>query len=488
MASVAAYILFFLYFYPPFYTTLDENNYIRSAYLIQQGSFEVKDPFYRYGFVYNGRGYVPYSFGMPVLLLPFTFFGWNAVFLSGLAAHLLATLVFYKVLSRLGKNPNNVLLYLFFPYFFYYGTTLFPDFHSALFILTGFYFYIAKERRRHLISGALFGFACLLKYTNLLAFLPFAMVSLIKDRPRLGYILLGFLPFALLILALNQTYYGGWFTTAYAYDVPNVSFEGKYTLEQAIPLSTFSLSYYKEYIPFASFRLLLVYPLMLLAPFFYRGTGRREVIIAVVIFFAFFSARYQSGWGFNLDPSTLTRYFLPIMPLFLLTYIPFYERLVKRLNLPRSMVLYGAVLILISGGIFILSIQKERLEIQRSVSGEIYSSTELNALLIGEMDVIRYIIEPFGDRRFLDSRTQNISTYFDDKTYIIHKRFEKPSPVEEGPSKITEKLAAESNAKLIKKARYITETRFFSSRPFVLEIYKIENGFILEGPNQTRRD
>jgi hypothetical protein len=217
----------------------------------------------------------------------------------------------------------------------------------------------------------------------------------------------------------------------------------------------------------------MIYPLMLLALLFYREKGRAEIILTVVIFFAFFGTRYQSGWGFNLDPSTLTRYFLPIMPLFLLTYIPFYEEIIKRLNLPRSIILYGAVLILISGGILILGIQKERLGIQAAVSEEIYANTEPNALLIGEQDVIRYIMEPFGDRKFLESSTPDISMYFDDRTYIVHKRFETPSPYEEEQARWTEEVVEYSGATLVEKIEYRTATRFFASRPFALEIYKV---------------
>tara|TARA_B100000959_G_C14936603_1_gene605988 strand:+ start:148 stop:1623 length:1476 start_codon:yes stop_codon:yes gene_type:complete len=485
LASITVYILLFLYFYPPFYTTLDENNYIRSAYLIQEGSLFIEEQTYKYGFISNGENYVPLSFGLPAIILPFTLLSWKAVFLSGLLTHILATILFYKLLIKHNLNPNNTLLYLFFPYFFYYSTTLFPDFFSAFFILAGFYFYNLENKKNNVFSGAFFGFACILKYTNILAFLPFAIVSVIKNRSRVGYLLLGFLPFAFLILTINQNYYGGWMTTGYALVDSDVSFEADYTLDQTIPLSTFSLGAYKEYIPFISFRLLIIYPLMLLALFLYRGSGRTEIILTGILYLAFFGARStQSGWGFNLDPSTMTRYFLPILPLLIFAYIPFYEKILEKIKIRKQQILYSSSILLVIGGAFILNIQHDRLEIQESISQEIYLNTEDTALLIGESDMIRYVMEPLGNRRFLGS-WEDFAPFIDDKTYIVHKRYqeETSSHVEMQFRKMTEDAIKKYDTTLIWENEYFDRSRFFASRPFVLEIYKIENDFILEDSN-----
>ena len=472
LVSVLLYISLFLYFYPPFYTTLDEANYIRGSFTLREGSVGIDDPMHRYGFIFNGQKYVPIAYGMPLLLVPFTVLGWKSAFLAGLLFHLASVFLFYKLLLRLGEKPENVLLYLFFPYLLYYSTTLYPDFYAAFFTLAGFYLYLSKRNSHHVLSGLLFGAAVVLKYTNFLVFLPFALVSLVRDREKLVYLLLGLVPMGLLIFLLNHAYYGGVFKTGYGLVLVDDPLRQE-SLETLIPVKRWSLENYASYLPFISFRLLIIYPLMLLAPFFYRGKGREEIILAVLIFLFFFGSRTQTGWGFNLDPSTLTRYFLPIMPLFILTYVPFYRRVLKKLNIPRNAALYAAALLLIIGGVFILSVQKERLEIQRAVSEEIYASTEPGALLIGEFDVIRYLLEPFGDRRFLLSVTPNITAYFDDKTYIVHKRLENPGPIEEEQNRIIEDLIARSDAELIKKVRYTTETRVFASRPFTLEIYRV---------------
>jgi hypothetical protein len=460
--AVLFYVILFFLYYPPFYTTLDEMGYIKGADYLKGGEIGTGDPLSRYGFIFTGQKYVPIIYGMPIFLLPFIVFGWKAAFISGLTVHLLSALIFYKLLIRFGWNPDNVLLYLFFPYFIYYSTTLYPDFHSALFILAGFYLYISNKEKHQVLSGAAFGAACIIKITNILAFIPFILLPLIKDRVKFGRILLGAMPVALFILALNYAYYGGIFKLGYFFT------EGQFSLE-----SRFSLSFYERYIPGMVFRLLAIYPFMLLAPLFYREKGRAEIILAVAIFFAFFGTRIQSGEGFYLDPSTLTRYFLPIIPLFLLTYIPLYENIVKKLNLPRGLILYGTVLMLMLGGTFILNVQKERLEIQAAVSEDIYKNTDPGALLIGSEDVVRYIMEPFGDRRFLLNKIQDIPTYFDDRTYIVQKRFETMGAYEEEQIRITDELVEDSNAVLIKKIEYRTPSKFFTSRPFTLEIYKV---------------
>ncbi len=457
--SSSLYALLFIIFYPSFYTTFDENRYLRVAYLIRTGSIVIYDSLYSFGFVFNNHAYVPvYPIGQSLLLLPFTLFTWEAAFLSGLFFHLLGFIVFYKLLIRLGERGYNALLFLFFPYFVYYSTTLFSGFSSSFFILLAFYFYISTESKKHFLSGVFFGIACLIRYTNLLVFLSFASISLVRNRQRLKYLALGFAPLALFILFYNHAYYGGIFTTGYALQGKQFGW---------VLSSRFSLRNYLTYVPFIIYRLLIVYPLMFFAPFFYKKSGRAEILLTVLTFFLLYGARSQSGSGYGLMPSTLTRYFIPIVPLYLITYIPFYEKLLEKINLPHKPTFVLITVILFLGSTSIFVVQHEYLSRHYSVSNEIYSNTDDHSLIVGHGSIRKYLMEPFGNRRFL-SIEEDISGFFDDNMYIVYKG------EDERTNTVTEKRIRDYSSQLELVHRSYHESAYGMSEPFKLEIYRVK--------------
>ena len=116
---VLTYVLTFIYYYPPMYGISDEQSYLRGAYLLGEGRLTVDDPLHKYYYVPNNEKYVPfYPPGQSLLLLPFTFLGWKATFLSGLLIHLLGAYIFYLVLKRCGYGIEGTLLYLLFTFVF----------------------------------------------------------------------------------------------------------------------------------------------------------------------------------------------------------------------------------------------------------------------------------------------------------------------------------------------------------------------------------
>lgn len=465
--SASIYTLIFIAFYPSFYTTLDENNFVRLAYLLKKGSITILDPLYKWGFVFNGQRYVPlHPIGQSFLLLPFTLITWRTVFLSGLFLHLMGFFIFYKILKRLEFRTYNALLFLFFPYFVYYSTTLFSDFSSSIFILAAFYFYISEDHKKHILSGFLFGWACWIRYTNLFVFLAFASISFFKDRQRLKYLVLGFIPFAIINLSFNHIYYGSIFATGQ-------SIWSKYT-PGGIPLaSLFSLKNYWVN-SFIIFRLLLVYPLLLFAPLFYKKEGREEILLTGLMFFLFFGARRQSGalasnfYKLLIGPSTFTRYFLPIIPLFLITYIPFYEKLLDKIRLPQKPTFILAIVVLLIGSIFIFGVQHEHLTKQYSVSKEIYSNTNENSLIIGDVTIQKYLMEPIGDRRYYPLENENITLYFDKNTYIVRNEIERFNDTTENVMR-----KHSSQLELIYSKDY-EKASYGLIKPSKLEIYRVK--------------
>ncbi len=470
---ILIYVSLFITFYPPFYTTRDESNFIRLAFFFREGKIFVTDSQYQLSFGRFEGAYYPYFIGQSIMLLPFTFLGWNAAFLLGMVLHIIASIIFYRiVVEKQKKSIFYIALFLFFPYFIYYSTTLFSDFSAGVLALLAFYFYLSKDRKQNILSGALFGFVCVVKYTNILIFIPFFVYTLLKNRKKLLYLLAGLLPFAAFILVYNTLIFGGLFES------PHAGIEVLGTGESSV--TAFSPANYLVYLPFIIFRLLIIYPLMFFAPFFYRKEGRWEILGAYLLFLLFFGARFQSGYGFGLGPATLTRYILPVMPLILLTYSDFVGRIIEKAKPIKKIFKPAAVLVsivLIAGSLVILSGQHQYLSQQYDVSAKIHSSTLNNSLIIGERDIARYLMEPFGMRRYLETYTYiDFSEFIDNNTFIVHKKF--PEGVATGFllnfSKTTENLIAQMNVTLVEEEDYQPIEGLIKSRPFKLQIFKVD--------------
>lgn len=441
--GITIYILLFLSFYPSFFTSLDENNFLRTAYLLKDGKISVEGKEYQIGFTYSDhlKAYVPYFIGQSILLIPFILLGWDWCFLLGMILHVIATYVFYKVIAKKYKQSIiYVLLYLFFPYLIFHSTTLYSDFSSAVLILCAFYLYLKNEKKDSILSGILFGFVCVIRYTNILVFIPFFIYNLIKNREKLIHLLIGFLPFIWFILIYNTMIFGSPFTTPYH----TAGFIGIGRSTEA-----FSLYNYGTYLPFIIFRLLIIYPLMFFAPFCYKREGRWEILGAFVMFLMFYGARYQSGYGFGLEPSTLTRYFLPIIPLILITYPDFVESVIKKLRKAGKPLLVMFTIAVIIGSSFLLIWQSNYLSQQYDVHKRIYTQTGNNSLIIGEPDIARYILH---DRRFLSMELYK-EFPIDNSTFVVYKR----------------------NRILVRNLEYSTQTSYSGtlSRPFTLTIIKV---------------
>src|SRR3989338_3473799 len=125
--AIFIFIVLFVYFYPPIYTIQDEADYFDFAYRLKEGTIYF-EPLTSHKIIFNGTNYVNmYPPGMAVLLLPFTFIHWKAIFLLNPLLHLIAFVFFYKTLKLLEINEKLSLLYLFFPPFVLYARTLVAD-------------------------------------------------------------------------------------------------------------------------------------------------------------------------------------------------------------------------------------------------------------------------------------------------------------------------------------------------------------------------
>ena len=213
---IIAFIAIHLFYFPQFYTSIDEREYIRNAFLLQQGTLTEPDITKACTGRFNGEGYISqYFIGRSVFLIPFTWGGLPFIMLSGLVIHLLNAFLFYKLLRRLHFHPVYTLLYFLFPAFFWASRTLGSELLALTGIFAGVYLYLGT-RKQQTLSGLLFGLTLFIRYEIALIAMAFLMISILKDRKKFLSLLIGFVPAVAFLLIFNQTVYGGLLTGGYA--------------------------------------------------------------------------------------------------------------------------------------------------------------------------------------------------------------------------------------------------------------------------------
>ena len=380
IASAAIFILLFLFFYPPFFTSIDESQYVKQAWLFLHGRLGEQDPLQAFDLFWNGSFFVPrYPPLTALLLAPFLFLGWQFSFLLNLLVHLAGFSVFYLLLKRLRINPAFAVLYLFFP-----ASALFSRFAvseplSALFVLLGAYLYLSdgENAKAHFLSGAFFGLAIAARYTNALAFAPFLLFAFFDNKEKLARLVLGALPFVALLLLFNNAAFGGFLRTGYSITGESLKFE-------------FGAEFFSKLPAYAAV-LLAVFPAMLAVVFFERTRLFRETVLASALFLLFFSAYF---WSANIlgisDILTKARFFLPIIGLLLVPYASFLSRMASKFSLPEKPFLFGTLAVLAVATLFVFSAHfnagQEKLalfeKLQSSVPDGSLAITQANCLTL----------------------------------------------------------------------------------------------------------
>lgn len=419
-----AYILLFLLFYPKFYYMPDEQEYLRAAYLLREGDVKVSSILYNYGFTQKGSYFVPlYPLGQPLWLVPFTLPGWQWAFLSGMAAMLLGFFVFYRVVKRLGYAPIYALLFLLFPAFVFLSKTLMSEMLSVLLVTTALYFYIGKRKAEWGLAGLVLGLSVLVRVPNAFVFISFLLVSLFRNRQRAKYLFLGFVPPALLVLLHNYILYGSALETGY----------------QLIGLFSAEGTIFKI-IGFAVI-LSIIYPLMFLSQFFYRGKAWREIILTSALFLLFFGFYFANPIKIRVEDLFMgARYVLVIVPLLMVAYAGCLHGLAKKIkNKNRALVLSAAamVLVLLLAGMAAVHVKyNELVENKYSVFQEIYSRTGEGSLIVTDSDIPlwnyevqspfegMFFCECFGERKSIPLRLAGQYVTEPENTYYMKLWFE----------------------------------------------------------------
>jgi len=407
-----AFIVIFFAFYPKFYWAPDEHQNLRNAYLISSGRLAIDNPLYSYSYIFNGQEYVSlYPPLYAIFLIPFALAGWQFAFLSGLFFHLLNTFIFYKILKKLKIPAIYALLFLLLPAFVFESKGLFSELSSLSMIMLGYYFYLNKDKRSSIASGAFFGLSLLVRYTNALALMALGVVMLFKNRKKLVVIAASAVPFVVLLLLYNNLLYGSPLATAY----------------QLTGLTSFGTELFV--VKFLYFVLLLsvIYPLMFFSPLFAKGRLREEAFLSAVFMAGFFSLYRWTYFNWAIeDLVSATAKLIPIIFLLLITYTMVFERLLSKANLlkHRSKIIVLIALLMLVPAVVVQFELQQKQDLKFDAFQEIYERTEEGSLIVADEQFDELpglkespftgmlFMEAFGDRK-LTTLKQPYQQYID---------------------------------------------------------------------------
>ncbi len=389
ITGVVLYVLTFLALYPRTTAIVDEDAYLTGAFLLRTGrlSYEGSEiPAPHMTVESDGRLASKYPPGTSLFLLPFTLLGWRAVFLSGLLLALAGTVLSGLILKRLAPeaDPAWALLYLFHPAVVLFSRTIMSDLLAATLVLAAFYCLL--RRSGWLLAAGLFlGLACLVRYSNAIFVPVFLILALRPAGPRLRralMLLTGFVPLAGLIAAYN----------AYAYGSP-FSFPMYLT-------GHFSPAYFRHNAWYYGTALMVLYPLMLVAPLV-AGKGRRLLLglpaYALLGLYCLFSYTYDAP-GLPVRLTVGIRYLLPGLPFFVLGFVLMADRMLGRLR--AGWLKYAGVT-----GMALLSVaiqlrHDRYLEVQAGYQRLLLDNVPSSALLLGNAGVSELVGYAWGWRDY----------------------------------------------------------------------------------------
>lgn len=389
VAGIVIFAAAYVWLYPRVPAIADEDAYLTQAYLFRSGRLSYENspiPPPHMTVTEAGRVAGKYPPGNALWLLPFTLFGWRAVFASGLLLAVLGTLLFRFALRRLepDADPALALLWLFYPTVVLFSRTVMSDLLAATAVLAAFYC-LLRRGGWLLPAGLLLGFAVLVRYSNAVFVPAFLLLALRPGPGRVrsaALLLAGVLPFAALAAGYNS----------YCYGRP-LGFPMYLT-------GFFSPVFFPRNALHYAVNLLLLYPLMLFAPLL-AGRGRRLALglpaALVTLLYCFFSFIHESS---NFAERLLLgmRYLLPALPFFVLGWALWVDRLARRVWRGIALKYAGLGLLLVLS--VAVQFRHDRyLRVQDDYRRLLYRHLPEDALLVANADVTELVGYAWGPRR-----------------------------------------------------------------------------------------
>lgn len=373
-----AFIGTWLFYYPPFFTFGDEGQYLHATWLLsQQKSPRVTDPLESFSFHTKGKDifFPQYAIGQSILLLPFALIDWRLIFLSGLLLHLSVFFLFSSLLKQSKINPDFALLYLLFPGFVFFSRTIMSELLSIALIFLGFYFY--RDEKHAYWSGFFFGLSIVARYTNAVFAIPFFIGALVKDRNKFIKMLLGFVPFILIVALYNYQIYGAILSTG---------------IKQPRGFSFWLMGKYM-------FSLLIVYPLLIISPFFSKDKNRWEIFACFALALVGFSYSGIDTFHYDILKNLVIgyRYLFPIIPLLLFGYASWISK--SRLNRIIQILLPFISIMLLLGNLIIMQKQYDFSKSNLDVMLKINEYTKPDSLILANGYVTSMFTNNFFEKR-----------------------------------------------------------------------------------------
>jgi hypothetical protein len=322
--AVGVQLLLWFLFPVRFYATIDEHNYLLSAWRLANGeSLIVTNPFLSLGGFITEAGFVSkYNLGNSIIHAPISM-------LPGVLGHfllsLLITFATYYLVSLIIKKlqlPRLSLAFvILFPIFTYFSRTVFSELAAGLFFtysfletlnLIGNNKYSRRKRIFKLLSlGLILGFLSLVRYNFLIWAILVVFVLIYKNYKFILPLIMGAALPAVAFLMINFTLYGGFFNSGYILSG-----------EQQLDINLL----FRRLFQYA-FYLNLIYPGL----FIISGIGikkakiPKELKLILTIFILFLIFLYSLSGGFLVDGDlqdaiTGLRFFVPVM----FVLLPFY--------------------------------------------------------------------------------------------------------------------------------------------------------------------
>jgi 4-amino-4-deoxy-L-arabinose transferase-like glycosyltransferase len=403
LAGAALYVFTFLVLYPRSIAIVDEDAYLTQAFLFRSGRLTYESsgiPAPHMTVDTEGRLASKYPPGNSLFLVPFTWLGWRAVFVSGLLLALAGTALCGLLLRRIAPeaDPAWALLYLFYPAVVLFSRTIMSDLLAATLVLAAFYC-LLRRNGWLLASGFLLGLACLVRYSTAIFVLAFLLLVLRPrgSRLRSGLLLLaGFAPLAALALAYNDFAYGG-----------PLSFPMYLT-------GHFSPAYLPHNLWYYGTALLILYPLMLSAPL---GAGKGRGLLlglpayALFILYCFFSYTYDVP-DIAGRLTVGLRYLLPAVPFLVIAFAIAADSVVRRLR-GGDWLKYAAL-----AGMAVLSVAVQvrharYLSVQADYQHLLLDNVPGPALLLCDKDVSELVGYAWGWREYRHISEFNVPVLLD---------------------------------------------------------------------------
>jgi hypothetical protein len=394
---LALYAVVYIVFYPATFAILDEDAYVTQAYLFRSGRISydnspVSAPILSVDM--TGHTVGKYAPGNAFFLLPFTWLGWRWLFVSGLILAILGTLIFRQILRELSPETDPVwsMLYLLYPTVVMFSRTLMSDLLAATAVMAATWL-VLRRGRTVWVSGLVLGFACLVRYSNAI-FIPVLFVILVtrsRQRTRTAFVwLLGLVPGILCVLLYNGYAFGGM------------------TRFPMYLTGHFGIWYFWRNLGYYAVNLLILYPLMLIAPLV---AGRRRMLVlclpagVLIVLYCFFSYIYDTP-SLPLRLVVGNRYLLPAIPFFTLGYammLGWLEVRVRRGDVLKYLVL-GTLMAL---AVVIHYRHQGVLRTQEQYRRILYDTVPENALLLCNVEASKLVSHAWGPRRVREYTTFN---------------------------------------------------------------------------------